>query len=253
MAIGGGCARANSATNGSLAHRSTVFKLFPNTLQIRFHMSSVLRRYEIRCRSAEGSSFAPASLHTTSRDQPLVSVQSSVSVQPLMCFQSQGTVLSLLDYVRISGPYYHNSDNGFALFPFVVADGELDIAPLNFSEYASAPLMDTDINIHNLPLYRFLGETATVAALGPKFIRYINLWRKQPVDSPVTVHAPGTMTKVQASDKRALYTGAVYRITPDIPLIDIPNGTSWVFKSPLTITTVENGVTQYITFNTTLY
>ena len=69
------------------------------------------------------------------------------------------------------------------------------------------------------------------------------------------------MTKIQRSPKSVLYSGSVVRINDSPPSGDlyiegddkVNYRTTWIFKKPLTITTVEDGVTKYITFTSTLY
>jgi hypothetical protein len=169
------------------------------------------------------------------------------------------------DYVRVNGPYYIDSLIGNTLIPFTYDNGVLDIADIdNFNAFNGMPLMNADIGLYNLPLYKLLGGTGLVQSLGPNFVRYICNWRSTSTIQPVTqvrLYSGGIMTKVQRSPKTELNSGAVVRVNTLPPSSDLYTEghdantyrTSWIFKKPLTITTVEDGVTKYITFSSTLY
>ena len=170
-----------------------------------------------------------------------------------------------VDYVRVSGPYYTDSGIGPTLIPFIYDNGVLDISDIdNFNSYSGVPLMDSDVGVYNLPLYKLLGGNGLVRSLGANFVRYIRNWRSVFTTAPVTkveLYTNGIMTKVQRSLKSELYSGSVVRVNTAPPSgdlyiegdDDVNYRTSWIFKKPLTITTVEDGVTKYITFTTTLY
>jgi hypothetical protein len=170
-----------------------------------------------------------------------------------------------VDYVRVSGPYYSDSLIGSTLIPFIYDNGVLDIANIdNFNSYTGIPLMDSDLGIYTLSLYKLLGGGGLVRTLGANFIRYIRNWRSTSTTAPVTkveLYTNAIMTKIQRSPKSVLYSGSVVRINASPPSGDlyiegddnVNYRTTWIFKKPLTITTVEDGVTKYITFTSTLY
>lgn len=170
-----------------------------------------------------------------------------------------------LDYVRATGPYYSDTIVGYTLIPFTYENGTLDIASYdNFNAYTGVPLQDSDINIYNLFVYKMLGGEGLVTKLGPNFVRYIKAWRSTGTIAPVmsvSLYSSGVMTKIQRSPRSHLYSGSVYRADSAPPSGDLYTEgsdvnnyrTSWVFKKPLTIQTIEDGVAKYITFNTMLY
>jgi hypothetical protein len=170
-----------------------------------------------------------------------------------------------LEYVRATGPYYSDTGIGYTLFPLSYENGVLDIASFDdFNSYSGGPLQDSDINIYNLYVYKILGGEGLVTRLGPNFIRYIKAWRSTITVAPVTsvnMYSPGVVTKIQRAPRNHLYSGAVFRTDTNPPASDLYTEgsdadnyrTTWVFKKPLTIQTVEDGVTKYITFNTMLY
>jgi hypothetical protein len=170
-----------------------------------------------------------------------------------------------LEYVRATGPYYSDTGVGYTLIPFVYENGILDIASYdNFNAYTGVPLQDSDINIYNLFVYKMLGGEGLVTQLGPNFVRYIKAWRSTTTVAPVTsvsLYSSGVMTKIQRAPRSQLYSGAVFRTDNNPPSSDLYTEgsdannyrTTWVFRKPLTIQTVEDGVTKYITFNTMLY
>jgi hypothetical protein len=170
-----------------------------------------------------------------------------------------------MEYMRVSGPYYIDSSLGAMLIPFTYDNGVLDIADIDAAtSYSGFPLMDNDVGLYSLPLYKLLGGTGLVHTLGPNFIRYIRNWRSTSTTQPVTkvaIYTNGIMTKVQRSPKTIINSGSVVSISPVPPSSDayvigddsVQYRTTWIFKKPLTITTVEDGVIKYITFTSTLY
>jgi hypothetical protein len=170
-------------------------------------------------------------------------------------------------YVRVSGPYYIDTRIGATLMPFTYNNGILDIAFIdNISSFAGTPLMDSDVGVYNLPIYKVLGGNGLITSLGKNFIRYICNWRSTLTVAPVitsnvAIYTNGIMTKIQRSSKTELNSGSVFRVNTSPPSGDlyvegdegVNYRTSWIFKKPLTITTIEDGVKKYITFTTTLY
>jgi hypothetical protein len=169
------------------------------------------------------------------------------------------------DYVRITGPYFIDPVYGASLIPFIYLNGVVDIANIdNFNEYNGYPLMNSDIGLYNTSFYKLVGGCGLVQSLGANFIRYICAWRskytKQPVIQ-VKLYTNGIMTKVQRSPKTDINSGSTVRINTSPPSNhmylegdeSVKYRTSWIFKTPLTITTLEDGDIKYITFTSTLY
>jgi hypothetical protein len=146
------------------------------------------------------------------------------------------------------------------MFPFTYKNGVLDLAYTNNFENdmvltpAQAPQTEPDCSV------RVLGGTKhVVTGLGPNLIAYIRAWRNPDVGSPINIYVNGVVQRVQWMSTVNLTNSAVAVST--VP----PSGdeyiqadatatykTAWVFDKPLTITTVETGVKQYITFRSTL-
>ena len=56
---------------------------------------------------------------------------------------------NIVDYVRVTGPYYSDLGIGSTLIPFIYENGVLDIANIdNFNSYTGIPLMDSDLGIY---------------------------------------------------------------------------------------------------------
>lgn len=103
-----------------------------------------------------------------------------------------------------------------------------------------------------------------VTSLGDNFKEYIRAWRTATIDagSPIELYKPAQVIRVQEGDNDSIdaNSGSSYQVTTKAPASDeYISGTSanvyrttYIFKTPLTFTTVESGVTQYITFRTML-
>ena len=170
-----------------------------------------------------------------------------------------------LQYVRVTGPYYTDPQVGSTLLPLQYGNGMLEIADVDGARsYSGPPLMDAEISLYNLYLYKIMGGDSLVTELGPNFINYVKRWRSTVTVAPVTsvsLVIPGIVTKIQRARKDALYTGSVFAVSTAPQLSDnyIDGSdenfyrTTWIFKRPLTVKTVEDGIIKYIVFNTTLY
>lgn len=178
--------------------------------------------------------------------------------------RTANTKSALTKFTLVDGPCYFDSIIGSnVLFPFTYSNGVLDInintAANNFeadmiTSTGNAPSDDNDLCVKQM------GGLGLVRALGPNFVTYIRAWRNATIDagSPVSVYIPGVVTKVQQTPASALADGGIYEVSTVAPVSDeyitgnVANNylTSWVFKKPLTITTVEGGVVQYITLRT---
>jgi len=160
---------------------------------------------------------------------------------------------------RIESPIYDDSSlTRFMLFPFTYSNGVLDIQYIDSFEAdmvtstGNPPESEPSVSV------QLMGGTSLVQSLGPNFLAYINAWRTG-IDSgsQIKIYINGVVQKVKATYNN--FVGdSVYQVTTTPPSSDDYSvgttndsfRTTWVFKKPLTITTVESGVTQYITFVT---
>ena len=170
-----------------------------------------------------------------------------------------------LKFNGFSGPFYYDSELGYMPFPFTYANGVLDIALIDNFE---ANMIDDTGNIPQIGdnvdtrLLRLMGGSGLVKSLGPNFIRYIKAWRSSTIDagSSVGIQVPAVMTKIQSTSVDELSTDECFGISSVPPSSDnYVTGnetnnfrTTWIFKTPLTITTVESGETKYITLSSFL-
>lgn len=157
---------------------------------------------------------------------------------------------------RIESPcYFSVTLNTTTLFPFTYSNGTLDIAYID--DFEAEMVTSTG----NAPSDAFSGRVqlggglGLVQRLGPNFEAYIRAWRTTDSGTPININIHGTVQKV--NEVQSEYLGNnTYQVATAPPTSD--NYTSgapvnnyrstWVFKTPLTFTTVESGVTQYITF-----
>ena len=169
--------------------------------------------------------------------------------------------------IGITGPFYKDSSLSdiYMPFPFIVENGVLDINLTNSFEAdmititgKSPQSNDTD----STNKCRLIGGLELVTSLGPNFIRYINAWRTS-IDNgqPITIVVNPTMTKIQIHPQSFLETDNGYKESTVPPSGDSYSWgddsnnwqTVWIFRSPLTFSIVESGVTKYITLSTELY
>lgn len=153
-------------------------------------------------------------------------------------------------------------DNGKALlFPFTCDEGVLDIS-LEGNNFEQLMILQTSQTPgHDVDgVVRVLGGPRYVMSLGPNFIRYIRAWRTPGIDvnAPIQIVIPGIMTRVQVGDPSSVIEGDSFKVSNNLPESDnyICNGarycTTYIFKSPLTISIKENGVRRYVTFKSNL-
>jgi hypothetical protein len=169
----------------------------------------------------------------------------------------------LTKFVKPVSPCYVDSIIGYSvLFPFTYANGELDISYAGNS--FEADMVDTSGQApgsESRPAVRILGSPRLVTSLGENFKAYIRAWRIDSIDagSPIEIYVAPHVIRVQESD--IINVSAVdnsYAISQSAPSGDnyITGSSSdryrtkYIFKTPLTFTIVESGVTQYITFRT---
>lgn len=172
----------------------------------------------------------------------------------------------LTRFLKPDGPFYDNGDDN-VLFPFTCVNQTLDItySGNNFK----ARMVD---NLNESPgqdeetdtMVSIMGGPRLVTALGENFKAYIRAWRSGSIDSgsPIEVYLPAQVLRVQEAS-----TGSLSAFSEDVYLIrDAPPSgdnyitgnplnnyrTTYIFKTPLTFTVVEGGVTKYITFRSGL-
>lgn len=163
-----------------------------------------------------------------------------------------------MKFCHIESPCYNDTIlNKDILFPFTITNGILDIA---YIDNFKVDMVDSTGNAPNIDpdgAVRIMGGTIPIIGLGDNFKSYITAWRNPDVDTPISIYIPGVVQKVQIIPDNFLGAGT-YEISTQPPSGDnyVVGGplnsyrTVYVFKQPLTFTTVESGVTQYITFTT---
>jgi hypothetical protein len=172
----------------------------------------------------------------------------------------------LARFVKPESPAYNvtgDSENSLVvLFPFSYSNGVLDISysgntfkSVMVDDTGNSPSSETDTAV------QILGKPQLVTSLGDNFKAYIRAWRTG-IDSgsPIEIYINPLVIRVQEVDLENISanSGESYRISTQPPASDTyPAGTDtnnyqakYVFKSPLTFTTIEGGVKQYITFRT---
>jgi hypothetical protein len=174
------------------------------------------------------------------------------------------TKTGLTRFVKPESPSYNNGTD-IVLFPFTYNNGVLNISyeGNNFKTVmvdisGVAPDSETDlaINIFSGPYL--------VTSLGDNFKQYIRAWRDGTIDagSPIEIYIAPQVLRVQEADKNnvSANSGDSYLVSTEAPVSDYyvsgapitEYNTTYVFKTPLTFTIIESGVTKYITFRTML-
>lgn len=158
----------------------------------------------------------------------------------------------------ISPSYYENPLDFDVLFPFTYSNGVLDITfegntfeQEMITNTGTAPNENPDTNI------RILSGARLVTAIGENFKAYIRALRDGSIDvgSPINVYQPCQVLRVQQVDHEHIQDSSVYEFTNIPPTGDnyIPSSSygksTYIFKTPLTITVVEGGIQRYITLN----
>lgn len=176
--------------------------------------------------------------------------------------RSQG----LTRFLKPESPCYDDSGEGRrVLFPFSYANGVLDLSYSGNTFEADmvtslnqSPSAETDTAV------QVVGGPHLVTALGENFKAYIRAWRDGSIDagSPIEIHIRPQVIRVQEAQSENVdaNSGSSYKISTLPPASDTyPTGapinhyqSKYVFKTPLTFTIVESGITQYITFRTML-
>jgi hypothetical protein len=160
--------------------------------------------------------------------------------------------------------YYDSTFDNDMLFPFSYSDGVLDIsyAGNRFKEEMVDQLNQSPNNEPGTAI-RVMGGPYLVSSLGDNFKAYIRAWRDGTIDagSPINIHIAPQVFRVQEAEYNSINaSGSSYRISTQPPSGDTYTIGSeldryrsvYVFKTPMTISIVESGVVQYITFRTLL-
>ncbi len=160
---------------------------------------------------------------------------------------------------RLESPCYYDNSLGYTtLFPFIYSNGVLDIQYIDDFEAdmvtstGNSPSTDPDVSV------KLMGGEHLVQALGPNFLSYIRAWRTG-IDpgTPINIYINGSVQRAQMTTDNFL-GDLSYEVSTTPPTSDNYNigsftntyRSTYIFVKPLTITTVESGVTQYITFAT---
>lgn len=171
----------------------------------------------------------------------------------------------LTRFIKPESPCYEENDGYDRLFPFSYNNGVLDIS------YDGNSFLDLMVDISgNEPQnetstsLRIMGGPRLVTSLGNNFKAYIRSWRYDTIDSesPIEIYVPSQVIKVQEADRvnTDANSGNIYKISTQSPTGDnyiTGNAlnrfyTTYIFKTPMTFTIKEGGVTKYITFRTIL-
>ena len=167
-------------------------------------------------------------------------------------------------FIKPESPcYYDSSIDDNRLFPFVYSNGVLDIS-YDGNNFKSEMVDNTgnSPNSETTTAVRILSGPRLVTALGENFKAYIRAWRNGSIDvnSPIEIYIPSQVIRVQEADINNINSdsGDSYRISEAAPIGDnymsgsAANGynTTYAFKTPLTFSIKEGGITKYITFRT---
>ena len=171
---------------------------------------------------------------------------------------------AITHFIKPESPCYNDGVN-VRLFPFTLVNGVLDITYQGNTFQAEmvdisgvSPSSETDTSVS------IFGSPQIVTSLGSNFKDYIRSWRETIIDagSPINIYVAPQVIRVQEADITNLNanSGQSYLITTVPPSGDgyisgsVANDyrTTYIFKTPLTFTIVESGVTKYITFRTIL-
>lgn len=172
----------------------------------------------------------------------------------------------LTRFIKPESPCYDDTTLGEGiLFPFSYSNGVLDIS-YDGNDFetdmvdttGNAPNAETDIAI------QVMSGPYLATSLGNNFKAYIRAWRDSTIDagSPINMYIAPQLLKVQEADVNnvSATSSSSYIISTESPAGDnYTSGTEankyrtkYVFKTPLTFTIIESGVTKYITFRTIL-
>lgn len=167
-------------------------------------------------------------------------------------------------FLKPQSPNYYNGANN-VLFPFSYSNQVLDISydgnnfkSLMVDNTGQDPASETDTAV------RIISGASLVTSLGNNFKDYVRAWRSGTIDaaSPIRVVVAPQVVRVQEASYEhvSAESGDSWTISENPPSCDNyitgneanKYNTAYIFKTPLTFSIVEGGVTKYITFMTTL-
>jgi len=170
---------------------------------------------------------------------------------------------ALTRFVKPESPCYLETDDNDYLFPFTYSNGVLDISYSgNNFKARMVDISGNSPNSETETAVRIMSGPYLVSSLGDNFKEYIRSWRSSTIDSgsPIEIYSAPQVIRVQEADVNNMNanSGEAYLVSTKPPAIDsYASGSAsnsynkkCVFKTPLTFTIVESGVTQYITFRT---
>ena len=170
---------------------------------------------------------------------------------------------ALTRFVKPESPRYYNGSNG-VLFPFSYSSQVLDISyeGNNFKSLMVDISGNEPGDSESDTTVRILGGPFLATSLGENFKAYIRSWRESTIDegSPIEIYIAPQLLRVQEASYRNISSGSSenWKISESPPASDnyISGNnankyrTTYVFKTPLTFTIIEDGVKKYITFRT---
>lgn len=170
---------------------------------------------------------------------------------------------ALTRFVKPESPYYNNGSID-VLFPFSYSSQVLDISyeGNNFKSLMVDISGNEPGDSESDTTVRILGGPFLATSLGENFKAYIRSWRESTIDegSPIEIYIAPQLLRVQEASYRNISSGSSenWKISESPPASDnyISGNnankyrTTYVFKTPLTFTIIEDGVKKYITFRT---
>ncbi len=176
---------------------------------------------------------------------------------------------ALTRFIKPESPCYVDDDDNNVLFPFSYSNQVLDISYTgNTFKATMVDSNNQDPNSETVSAIQILGGPVLATSLGENFKNYVRSWRYNSNTaifnpaSPIEVFTPPQLLRVQevSSEHVSADSGDSWKISTTPPSGEnytIGNNadnyrTTYIFKTPLTFTIVEDGVTKYITFRTML-
>ena len=195
--------------------------------------------------------------YSSGTDKNLTSKYKMSSVIRAYAVRKEG----LTRFLKPETPCYDDGTNNL-IFPFSYSNGLLDIS-YSGNDFKSrmvdvlnvSPNSETDLMIS------IMSGPHLVTSLGDNFKDYIRAWRDGTIDanSPIEIYIAPQVMRVQETTVSASNSDS-YTISTQAPVTDkyidgsATNNykSTYVFKTPLTVSIVEGGVVNYITFRTVL-
>jgi hypothetical protein len=166
-------------------------------------------------------------------------------------------------FLKPESPTYNNGVSN-VLFPFSYSNGVLDISYSgNSFKSIMVDVVNMDPNSETETAVRITSGPYLVTSLGDHFKDYVRAWRDGTIDanSPISIHIMPQLLRVQEVSYADVSadSGDSWKISTEPPnsqyIVGDPSNlyqTTYIFKTPLTFTIVEGGVTKYVTFRSML-